>query len=364
MVAAATLLLAGCGGGSGSGSSGGSDSSAKGQSSVCDTADGNGPKIGVAYDVGGRGDLSFNDSAYAGVSKAVKDLDATCKEAEASPGESDADREERLRQLADAGFNPIIGVGFVYSPAVAKVAPEYPDVDFAVVDGYVTFANDKGEYKPIDNATDLDFAAEQGSFLVGVAAALKTKTNKVGFLGGVNGPLIQAFEAGYKAGVKAANPKVKVLTTYLSQGDNAQGFENRSGGKTAADGLYDQGADIIYHAAGKSGLGLFDSVSTQGKNKWAIGVDSDQYLTADKAAQPHILTSMLKRVDVGVYDYVKAFKDNTLKGGITTYDLKSNGVGYSTSGGFVDDIKSKIDSYAAKIKSGQIKVPTDPTKVG
>ncbi len=317
----------------------------------------------MAYDVGGRGDLSFNDSAYEGLTKAVEDLDATCQEAEAGANENDADREERLRQLADAGFNPILGIGFVYSPAVLKVAAEYPDIDFAVIDGYVTFANEKGEFQPVDNATDLDFAAEQGSFLVGVAAALKTKTNTVGFLGGVNGPLIQAFEAGFKAGVKAANPKVKVLTTYLSQGDPVQGFENRSGGKTASDGLYDQGADIVYHAAGKSGLGLFDSVAEQDADHWAIGVDSDQYLTADDSQKDHILTSMLKRVDVGVYDYVQSFVDDKVEGGITTYDLKGDGVGYSTSGGFIDDIQDQIDEYATKIESGEIKVPTDPTKV-
>ena len=372
VVAAAALLLAGCGEGSGGSGGSGSEGGSSGESgesedtnaSVCDSAEGDGPKIGVAYDVGGRGDLSFNDSAYEGLEKAVEEFDATCTEAEAAPGESNVEREERLRQLADAGYDPIIATGYIYSPDVAVVSQEFPQVSFAVVDGYTSFVNDTKNYVPVENAVDLNFAAEQGSFLVGVAAALKTKTGTVGFLGGVNNPLIQAFEAGFKAGVLEADPKVKVVTTYLSQSDTQKGFENRSGGKTASDGLYDDGADIVYHAAGKSGLGLFDSVAEQGEGKWAIGVDSDQYLTASKDQQPHILTSMLKRVDVSVFDYVQSFVDGEIEGGIVNYDLKGDGVGYSTSGGFVDDIEGELQDYATQIESGDIEVPTDPTKVG
>lgn len=358
-IAAASLVLAGCGDDEPETGSNGEETP-NADASICDDASGDGPKIGVAYDVGGRGDLSFNDSAYEGLRQAVEEFDATCTEAEAGPGEQDADREERLRQLADAGFNPILAIGFIYSPNVYKVAQEYPEVDFAVVDGYVTFANPDGAMEPLDNATDLNFAAEQGSFLVGVAAALKTESGTVGFLGGVNGPLIQSFEAGFKAGVEAADPEVEVLTTYLSQADPVQGFENRSGGLTASNGLYDDGADIVYHAAGKSGLGLFDAVAERGEGFWAIGVDSDQYLTADPAAQPRILTSMLKRVDVGIYEYLVAFNEGAVEGGIVNYDLAGDGVGYADSGGFIDDIKSEIDDYAEQIKSGDIKVPTTP----
>ncbi len=138
LIAAAALVLAGCGSDNNDPSSEGSESPGAGEG-VCDGSTGDGPKVGLAYDVGGRGDLSFNDSAYEGVRKAVEEVGATCKEAEAGAGENDADREERLRLLADAGFNPILAIGFVYSPAVGKVAAEYPEVDFAVVDGYVTF---------------------------------------------------------------------------------------------------------------------------------------------------------------------------------------------------------------------------------
>ena len=351
VVATAALVLSGCGSDDGD-----DDPDAAAGPVECKTSSGAAPNVGVAYDVGGRGDLSFNDSAFAGITKAADELDATFKEAEAGAGENDADREERLRLLADAGFNPILAVGFVYSPAVGKVAVEYPDIDFAVVDGYVSFLGDD----KVANATDLNFAANEGSFLVGAAAALKTKTGTVGFLGGVNGPLIQAFEAGFKAGVAAADPKVKILTEYLSQDDPVKGFENPGDGKTVGAGMYDDGADIVYHAAGKSGLGLFDAVVEAGKGKWAIGVDSDQYLTADAAQKPHILTSMLKRVDVGVYDYLKTFVDGKVACGVVNYDLKSDGVAYSTSGGFVNDIKKPLNKYRDEIIAGKIKVPATP----
>ena len=356
--AALTLVLAGCGGGGGGEAEEGSGTEEAGG---CQT--GEAPKVGVAFDVGGRGDLSFNDSAAAGVEKAADDLGAEIKEVEAGVGESASDREERLRLLADSGFNPIIAVGFIYSPEARTVASEYPDVCFAVVDGYsiLDFSeNPAGEPVPLDNLVDLTFAEEQGSFLVGAAAALKTKTDKVGFVGGVNGPLIQKFEAGYKAGVAEVDPKIEVLTEYLSQEDPQQGFENPSGGETAATGMYDNGADIVYHAAGKSGLGVFDAVQAAGKGNWAIGVDSDQYLTADPSQKKHILTSMLKRVDVAVFEYVEAFAGGEPPSGNVTYDLESNGVGYATSGGFVDDIAPKLDEYAEQIKSGEIEVPTAP----
>jgi basic membrane protein A len=138
------------------------------------------------------------------------------------------------------------------------------------------------------------------------------------------------------------------------------GFNDPAGGKTAAAGEFDQGADVVYHAAGASGSGVFDAAVEAGKGKWAIGVDSDQYLTATAAQKPHILTSALKRVDVASYDFIKSVNDGTPDTSYVTYDLKNNGVGYATSGGFVDGIKSQIDGYAKKIESGQIKVPSTP----
>lgn len=315
------------------------------------------PKVGVAYDVGGRGDQSFNDSAYRGLEKAVKDLGASCIEAKATTSDNDSIREQRLQTLADQGFNPVIAVGFLYSPAAAKVAKANPNTKFAVIDGYsTTIATDA------KNLSDLVFAENEGSYLVGVAAALTTKSKHVGFIGGTHGDLIKKFEAGYVAGVKSVDPAIKIDIQYLTEdpSDAATGFENPAGGKQAAEAMYQGGADVVYHAAGKSGLGLFQAAVAAGEGKWAIGVDSDQYLTAAADQKPHILTSMLKRIDTAVFEYVKAVKDNTVKSGFVLYDLKADGVGYSTSGGFVDPIKSQIDAAADKIKSGAVKVPEKP----
>ena len=347
----ASLTLAGCGNDD---NSSGSDT-AEG----CKGASGDGPKVGVAYDVGGRGDRSFNDSAWEGMQKAIDDLGATCTEAKAAAGENDTQREERLRTLADSGFDPVIAIGFIYSPAAAKVAAEFPDTHFAVIDGYSQFL--VGE-KPLENLVDLTFAEEQGSYLVGVAAALKSKAKHVGFVGGTHGDLIKKFEAGYTAGVHSVDPNIKVEVKYLTEdpNDGKTGFENPSGGKLAAEGQLDKGADVIYHAAGKSGNGVFEAVEAAGEGNWAIGVDSDQYKTAPEGQKQFILTSMLKRIDTAVFEYVKAVGDGQAPSGNVTYDLAGDGVGYSTSGGFVDDIKDQIDAAAEKIKSGEVKVPTAP----
>jgi basic membrane protein A len=323
-------------------------SAAGGSDELCADKSGAGPKIGLAYDIGGRGDHSFNDLAAAGVKKSLDDLDATCEEAEAAAQEPDSAKEERLRTLADAGFNPVIGVGFVYTEEVVKVAKEYPNVKFAIVDGF-------GE---APNVTNLVFSAEQGAFLVGVAAGLKTKTKKVGFIGGAPGPVIDPFAAGYKAGVAAVDPTVKVDMKWLSDQGDEKAFANPGGAKTAATALYDAGADIVFHASGLSGGGLFDTVATKPDGIWAIGVDSDQYESATPEQQKHILTSSLKRVDVAVFDFVKAMKDGTSKAGFDVYDIKRDGVGYATSGGFVDDIAPKIDEYKAKLISGELKAPS------
>jgi basic membrane protein A and related proteins len=346
----AALVLTGCAGSDDDDGGGGDGGDSGAGEDICESADGDGPRIGLAYDVGGRGDLSFNDSAYVGLEKTVNELDATCTEVEANQGENDADREERLRLLAEEGYDPIIAVGFIYSPAVDTVAAEYPDLSFAVVDGF----------SEAENAANITFAENEGSFLMGVAAALKTEANNVGFLGGVDGPLIQKFEAGFVAGVEEIDPNIEIQIQYLSQDDPVKGFENPAGGQTAGTGMYDNGADIVYHAAGKSGLGLFDAVAAAGEGNWAIGVDSDQYLTADAAQKPHILTSMLKRVDVGVFEYVEAYANGEPPTGFVVYDLESGGVDYATSGGFVDDITGQLDDYKKQIIDGEIEVPAEP----
>ena len=351
LAAVSVLALAGCG----SDDNGDSDD-AKSSSNVldCDKADGDGPKVGIAYDVGGQGDKSFNDAAAVGVKKAVDELAATCTEAEAADGEGEGDREERLRLLAEQGYNPIVAVGFKYAESVDKVSGEFADTTFAIVDGFDPTADAENA-----NVSYLGFAEEQGSFLVGAAAATKSEADNIGFVGGVNSDLIKKFEAGYVAGAKAVNPDITVQVKYIEEED-ASGFNDPAGGRAAAAGMFDGGADVVYHASGGSGAGVFEAAVDAGDGKWAIGVDSDQWQTASKAEKPHILTSMLKRVDVATFDAIKAFDDGSPLSSYKVYDLKSDGVGYSTSGGFVDDISGELDGYAEKIKNEEITVPTTP----
>ncbi|WP_435743540.1 BMP family lipoprotein [Nocardioides sp. SYSU DS0663] len=306
-------------------------------------------KVGLAYDVGGRGDQSFNDSAAKGLDRAVEEFGFEPQESEADDGEAESAREERLRTFADAGYNPVIAVGFAYSPSVAKVAEEYPDVNFAIIDD---------EAAQADNIANLVFAEEQGSFLVGAAAALKSETDTIGFIGGVETPLIQKFEAGYIAGAEAVNPDITVETAYLTQPPDFSGFADPAKGKTAAQGMYDGGADVVFHAAGGSGGGVFEAASDS--DAMAIGVDSDQYQTADVSVRDVIITSMLKNVDVAVYEYLAAVAEGDVPSGVTRYDLSVDGVGYSTSGGMIDDITSELEEYKQQIVDGEIEVPTTP----
>ncbi|WP_460736345.1 BMP family lipoprotein [Nocardioides ginkgobilobae] len=337
---AAALTLSACG------SDDGADEGTDNGDAPAATSD---VKVGMAYDVGGRGDQSFNDSAAAGLDQAVEEFGMEAQESEAEDGEAESAREERLRTFADAGYNPIIAVGFAYAASIAKVSEEYPDVNFAIIDDSSVEA---------DNVASLVFAEEQGSFLVGAAAALKTETDQIGFVGGVETPLIQKFEAGYVAGAEAVNPDIEVDVTYLTQVPDFSGFADPAKGKTAAQGMFDNGADIVYHAAGGSGGGVFEAASESGN--FAIGVDSDQYNTADPSVQDVILTSMLKNVNVAVYEYLSEVEAGEVPSGVTTYDLAVDGVGYSTSGGFVDDIVDQLDEFKQQIIDGEITVPTAP----
>ena len=337
LLLAGSLALAACasdekGGGSASGESSGGDL-----------------KIGLAYDTGGRGDRSFNDSAHAGVEAAIKDHGG--KLSELSPNADASNRADLLTQLADDGYNPVIAVGFAYGDVIGDVAKQYPDTNFAIIDSSVAEIG-------ADNLTGLLFAEEQGSFLAGVAAALKTTTNHVGFVGGVDQALIHKFEAGFVAGAEAAKPDIKVDTQYLSPEGDFSGFNDPAKGQITAQGMFDAGADIVYHAAGGSGLGVFQAAAAA--NKRAIGVDSDQYNTVDDPAlKAVIMTSMLKRVDNAVEAYIGDFVDGNVEGGKDVVnDLSTEGVGLATSGGFIDDIQTQIDEYRQKIIDGEIKVPT------
>jgi basic membrane protein A len=315
--------------------------------------DGSKLKIGLAFDVGGRGDASFNDAAAAGTDKAKSDLGVTTvSESTASASEAESAKQQRLDQMASSGLNPIIAVGFAYAPSVKVVAAKYPNTKFAIVDD---------DSITLPNVTPLVFAEEQGSFLAGVAAVYKSKSCHIGFVGGVNTPLIQKFEAGFLQGAKTASSKVKIEDEYLTPAGDFSGFQDPPKGNAKAQAEIAKGADVIYHAAGASGKGVFDAAKSG--NVLAIGVDSDQYnqktVEADKDV---IITSMLKRVDVAVFDYVTALAKNDLTTLPKRFDLKVDGVGYSTSGGKVDDIKDVLDGYKAQIISGAITVSDKPQK--
>ncbi|MFC4010588.1 BMP family protein [Nonomuraea purpurea] len=304
-------------------------------------------KVGLAFDIGGRGDKSFNDAAYTGLEKAKTELGAEIKEL--SPAADGSNRGDLLRQLADAGYNPIIGVGFAYGEDIKKAAEEYPEIQFAVVDSASN----------APNVTGLLFAEEQGSYLAGVAAATKSQSGHVGFVGGVQNDLIKKFEAGYVAGVKSVKADAKIDIKYLTPDGDFSGFKAPDKGKVAAEKMYQDGADIVYHAAGDSGLGVFQAAAAA--KKQAIGVDSDQRQTVKETdLQPVIMTSMLKRVDVGVFEFIKAAQGGAKGGSNTTYDLKVDGVGLSTTGGEIDDIKDKLDAAKKDIVDGKITVPAKP----
>ncbi|WP_434452905.1 BMP family lipoprotein [Lentzea sp. E54] len=319
-----------------------------------DKVDGSALKVGLAYDIGGRGDASFNDSAAAGLDKAIADMGVkkeNTRELSAAPNEDESAKQTRLRQLASEGFSPIIGVGFAYAESLKVVAPEFPNVKFGLVDGSVEGAA---------NVTPLLFAEHEGSFLAGVIAAYQSKKCHVGFVGGVEIPLIQKFEAGYFQGAKTAAPKIELEKSYITPAGDFTGFQDAPKGLEAAKGQIDKGADVIYQAAGASGKGIFSAAKQGGA--LAIGVDSDQYNQATVAdTKDVIVSSMLKRVDVAVYDFIKAVAKNDIASLPKVFDLKVNGVGYSTSGGKIDaKLQGILEGYKAQIIEGKIKVADTP----
>lgn len=320
--------------------------------------------VGLTFDIGGRGDQSFNDSAAEGIDRAADDLGITFSEAE--PNEDGSNRAELLQSQADQSAL-VIGVGFLFADDVTNVAAENPDTNFAVIDdAMLDFEAEGGPAPRCENCAGLTFAEEQGSFLVGVAAALNTQSNTVGFIGGVGGfGLIEKFEAGFEAGVHAVDPDITIIPQYITQAPDFDGFVAPDRAREIALAMYEQGADVVYHAAGGSGAGLFEAAAEQsessGTKVWAIGVDSDQYLTAAPEVQEYILTSMLKRVDNAVYEITAAQADGSFATGNVVYDLSVDGVGYSTSGDFLTEEQiTTIEDYKQQIIDGAIEVPTTP----
>ena len=329
-----------------SGGSAASGAEATGLATI--TGDAASVKVGLAYDIGGRGDQSFNDLAAKALDHAKAEGVTVVGELEASAGEPDSAKVDRLNQLVDSGANLILGIGFAYSGPITQVAGENPDIKFGIVDSVVE----------APNVTSLVFAANEGSFLVGAAAALETKKDSVGFIGGVNVPLIQAFQAGFDAGAKEVKPDIKITDSYLAEpGDTTKnGFNDPQLGETTAKGIYDSGTDIIFAAAGGSGAGVFKAAKAAGA--YGIGVDSDQYNVPSLAdVKDVIITSMVKNVDVAVADLIASNANGTPLTGTQLYNLKNNGVGYSTSGGAIDAIVPQLEEYKQQIIDGTITVP-------
>jgi len=316
------------------------------------------------YDIGGRGDLSFNDAAARGLDQAKADFNLEVKELE--PNQGGTNRAELLDLLASQNTSVIIGVGFLFAETVCAAGNKYPDTNFGDIDGFINKDTPNcpkaHDLTASDNVASLLFAEEQGSFLVGAAAALKSESGHVGFIGGVDIDLIHKFEAGFKAGAEAVNPKIKIDVKYISQPPDFSGFNDPAKGKEIAASMYESGADVVYHAAGGSGLGMFQAAKeysdSSGSKVWGIGVDSDQYLGVPDDLKPFVLTSMLKRVEVAVYDTIKSEVEGAFQGGYVIFDLSKDGVGYATSGGFIDDITPQLEDYKQKIIAGEITVPT------
>ncbi len=304
LLVALGLMVAACGGGDDEGDTG----------TGGDTAEAK--KVGLVYDIGGRGDQSFNDSAGAGIDAAKQEQGDKIEVKEIEPNADGSNRKELLDSLAEEGYGLNIGVGFLFSEDIAKSASEAPDTTFAVVDGFADSCT-----QPDSNLLCLGFKEEEGSFLVGAAAALKTESDTVGFVGGLEGDLIKKFQAGYEAGVKyiadQEGKDIEVLVDYA--GNTPEAFRNPAKGKELALKQIGQGADVIYHASGGTGAGVISAAAAE--QKYVIGVDSDQSLTASEAERKWILTSMLKRVDTAVQQTIGAYVDGTLKGGIQTFGL-------------------------------------------
>lgn len=291
----------------------------------------------IIFDLGGKFDKSFNEAAFNGAERWAKETGATYKELEM---QSEAQREQALRRLAEAGANPVVMTGFAFGDVLAKVAPDFPNTKFAIIDMVVDQPNVKS----------VVFNEHEGSYLVGMMAALASKSGTVGFIGGMDIPLIRKFGCGYAQGVKAVNPDATVVlnmtgTTPAAWNDPVKGAELAKGQKA-------QGADVIYAAAGGTGVGVLQAAADEGI--LSIGVDSNQnYMHPGK-----VLTSMMKRVDNAVYE---AFKEgDALTPGINVMGLANEGVGYAMDENNASlvtaDMQAKVDEAAAKIKSGEIVV--------
>jgi basic membrane protein A len=293
----------------------------------------------VVYDAGGKFDKSFNEAAFNGMEKYKAETGDAYLEFEV---QTDAQREQAFRRMAEKGADPIIGIGFSQADALTKVAKEFPDKHFAIIDMVVD----------LPNVQSIVFAEHEGSFLVGMLASMASKSGKVGFVGGMDIPLIRRFECGYEQGAKYVNKDAAVTANMT--GTTPAAWNDPTKGTELAKGQFDQGVDVIFAAAGGTGTGVYQAAKDAGK--LAIGVDSNQ----NHLHPGTMLTSMVKRVDVAVYDSAKATKDGSWKAGVTVMDLAHEGVGWALDDNnkslITDDMKAKVEAAKADIISGKIKV--------
>lgn len=304
-------------------------------------------KVGIVFDIGGKDDRSFNAAAWEGVKRAAKDFDIVLRDVE--PG-NPTSIEPAMRAFAERNYDLIIGVGFAQAPIMEQVAKDYPDINFAIVDGA----------SKLPNVASLVFKEHQGSYLVGMIAARASKTGVIGFIGGMDIPLIHRFETGYEEGAKAVNPNVRVIDNYVGVTDHA--WNNPGKGKELALAQIQKGADVIFTAAGNSGLGAFDAVEQYGRDetgrarRFVIGVDSNQNMVKPG----FVLTSMVKRVDNAVYQIVEDVVNGRFKGGFHVYGLEADGVAYAMDEHnkllIPNQVIAEVEDAKRKIIGGEIQV--------
>lgn len=299
-------------------------------------------RVGLVFDVGGRGDKSFNDSAFLGLVRAERDFGVTAEMIEPSGAE---DRESAMRLFAARGFDLVIGVGFIFSTDISVVARAFPNTAFACVD----YAPGPDGTMP-DNLAGLVFREEEGAFLVGAVAGLVSERRAVGFVGGMDVPLIRKFEAGYTAGVKHVCPTCRVSAAYA--GTTPEAFKDPAKGEAIATSQISSGADVVFHAAGSTGLGVFEAARDM--QAWAVGVDADQYDEMPSV----MLTSMVKRVDVVVYDIVEHVVQGAFEGGVRSFGLREGGIDYVHEGPHAehipDDVRTRVEAIRRDIVEGRI----------
>ena len=330
------LVLAGCGVNTGAGSFNQPKSSQEGQTAQPPVQQGNSDiKVGLIIATNGLGDKSINDQANTGLQKAASELGVQTKLMEPKEAAQFIDMEQ---ELAEAGYHIIINDSFDMSDAVTQAADQYKNVQFVIMDTVV----DK------ENVLSVTYATHEGSFLAGAAAALKTKTGTIGFVGGMEIPAIQKFQSGYEQGAKYVNPNINVLVKYI--GNDSTVWSDTAKGKSLAEELENNGADVVYHAAGGSGLGVIEGCKE--KNIWAIGVNINQ----EETAPATVLTSMLTNADAAILEAVNSYINNGTLGKTLVMNLNNEGVGLVVSNHFSDDEKAKLEEIKQNIIDGKIEV--------